>query len=199
MKVLILVLVFCLVQSIGFSQVSYQLKKETSVLTWESDYVIGGGHHGTIDLSSGYLKLIGDTILQGNFVIDMNSIKNKDEEDETSRRDLEEHLKSADFFDVAQHPKGYFTISNAVLETSDSAKKYKVTGQLRLKGITHSITFPASLEVKTGGLKVYGEAVIDRTKWDVTYNSQTFFSSLKDGAIEDLIKIGIDLTFLVVE
>lgn len=63
------------------------------------------------------------------FEADVNSINTKDE-----KRDA--HLRSADFFDAANHPKLTF-ISDSVTKKSD--EDYEVTGDITIRGITKQV------------------------------------------------------------
>lgn len=63
-------------------------------------------------------------------VIDANSIDTRD-----AKRD--EHLKSADFFDAANHPKITFKSTQIKKVGKD---KYKVTGDLTMRGVTKPVT-----------------------------------------------------------
>ena len=66
-------------------------------LTWTGSKLVGtSSHTGTIDVSIGDIKTKGDKITGGQFVIDMNSIKNTDLP-AAKQGDLEGHLKSPDF------------------------------------------------------------------------------------------------------
>lgn len=83
------------------------------------------------------------------------------------------HLKTADFFDVANHPKAKF-VSTDVKRNGDT---WKVTGNLTLRGTTKSISFPA--KVKLGdGVDVDAEFAIDRKDFGMRY----------EGKADDLIR-----------
>jgi polyisoprenoid-binding protein YceI len=56
--------------------------------------------------------------------------------------DLDEHLKSEDFFDVAKHPEAVFTSTK--VEKGMSADRLRATGTLSL----HGVTKPLTLDVK---------------------------------------------------
>jgi len=80
-------------------------------------------------------------------VIEVTSIDTRD-----AKRD--EHLRSADFFDVAKHP----TITFRSTRIRRSGGSYLVTGDLTMRGVTRSVTLQASrptAEVKDpwGGLR----------------------------------------------
>lgn len=62
---------------------------------------------------------------------------------DTGNADRDNHLRSADFFDVASHPKINFK-STAIARDGDG---YKVTGDLTIRGATH----PVTLDVEYAG------------------------------------------------
>lgn len=72
-----------------------------------------------------------------NFTVDVSSI-------DTNQKDRDNHLRSADFFDVEKHPLLKF--SNAKLVKNGSG--YKVVGDLTIKAITK----PVELDAELGGV-----------------------------------------------
>lgn len=62
---------------------------------------------------------------------------------DTGNADRDNHLRSADFFDVANHPKITFK-STSIARDGDG---YKVTGDLTIRGTTH----PVTLDVEHAG------------------------------------------------
>ncbi len=100
-------------------------------------------------------------------IIEAKSIDTKDE-----KRD--EHLKSADFFDVEKHPAIVFKGKKF---SKISAHEYKVIGTLTLHGVTREVSLDAEFGgiVKDpwggtrAGLKVWG--AIDRYDYNLEYNS----------------------------
>jgi polyisoprenoid-binding protein YceI len=99
--------------------------------------------------------------------IDVNSINTN-----VAKRD--EHLRSADFFDVAKHPSMTFTSKKVARAGTD---KLKVTGDLTLHGVTKEVVLdvegPTS-EVKDpmGKIRKGATAVtkINRKDFGLTYN-----------------------------
>jgi len=179
-------------------KVSY-LSITESKLQWIGKPLVGGGHEGTINFISGSIttSASGD-ITKGDFVLDMNTIRNTDmkPEDGHGGKDLEDHLKSKDFFSVTKYPRANFSILKVITEpTASDTQQVRVTGLLSIKGITNEIVFPATISQNKESVNVKAELTIDRTKWDIIYNSKTIFSNLKDGFISDEIKIVVDLTF----
>jgi polyisoprenoid-binding protein YceI len=63
----------------------------------------------------------------------------------TNAPDRDAHLKSADFFDVANYPKLTFKSKNMKKSGADT---YKLTGDLTIRGTTHEIV----LDVEHGGI-----------------------------------------------
>lgn len=100
------------------------------------------------------------------FVIDPASV-----DTDWAKRD--EHLRSADFFDVENHPEIVF-VSTAVNPTG--AEQAEIAGELTIKGITRPVLFEAELNRigpspltrrTTAGFTATG--VIDRTEFDLGY------------------------------
>lgn len=103
-----------------------------------------------------------------NLTIDSDSITTGD-----SKRD--EHLKSADFFDVENYPKIIF--KGIRMGEAEPGDHHVLSGELTIKGITRSI----ELNVQFGGMlkdpwgnEKAGFAItgkIDRSDWELTWNT----------------------------
>lgn len=65
----------------------------------------------------------------------------------TSVPDLDEHLRSEDFFETAKFPTATFTSTK--VEKSGASSKFKVTGELNLHGVTRPVTLDVAL-IKVG-------------------------------------------------
>ncbi len=166
---------------------------EASKVTWKATKLMGGGHNGSIDISSGTVHVENGDIVAGSFILDMNTIMDLDLEDLSMKSDLESHLKSGDFFDVANHPTATFVITEAVKSSENSNGRQTITGNLTIKGITKSISF----FVKVAGTDTEitantGSFVIDRTEWEVMYRSGTL-GTAKDKIINDKVALDIML------
>ena len=93
----------------------------------------------------------------------------------TRNEKRDDHLKGADFFDVATHPTLTFK-SKAVEKIQDNA--YKVTGDLTLMGVTKEVVLevtgsPKAMKDPWGNSRVGGTATttINRTDYGLKYNS----------------------------
>lgn len=172
--------------------IGYELQLPQSIIKWRASHVVGGGHEGTLNLLSGNLaadatgKWVG-----GYFEIDMNTIRITDLK-EGERGGVEKHLKDDDFFAVQKHPRAYFLFTQAIPSGNNA---FAITGNLTLKGITQSITFPATLEPAGDLVRGRASLRINRTRWGVNYQSGSIFSSLKDDIIEDMIPVTLELVF----
>ncbi|MFJ8238051.1 YceI family protein [Ureibacillus sp. NPDC094379] len=100
------------------------------------------------------------------FKFDVSSINTRSE-------DRDNHLKSADFFDIEKFPTIDFESTNIVKDGDD----YKVTGDLTIKGVTKQVTFDVEFGGKgtnPWGVEVYGfeaEAKINREEFELTWNA----------------------------
>lgn len=111
----------------------------------------------------------------------------------TSSEDRDNHLRSADFFEVENHPHMTFTSKNIVKEDDD---EYEITGDLTIKGVTKEVTLEAEYEgkgVNPWGQEVVGftvEGKINRKDFGLTWNQ-----ALETGGVlvSDTIKIVIEL------
>ncbi|MBN1407361.1 MAG: YceI family protein [Calditrichaceae bacterium] len=172
----------------------YKVDLNNSQLKWEGRKVTGA-HHGTINLQSGSLEVVDSKLSGGEFTIDMNSMINLDLEDETWNKKLIDHLKSDDFFSVEKFPIAKFKITDIKnYKDSDTEANYLIIGDLSIKGITHSIEFPAVFKVEEGKVTASAKIEIDRSKYDVRFGSSSFFKGLGDKMIYDNFTMDVELT-----
>lgn len=158
----------------------FPIDTKKSVVTWKGSGV-HGAHTGYVYISKGELMMENGELMGGALQVDMSTIE---DDDHRSDNNLIEHLKDSDFFDVK-----IFRFSTITITKVTSMKEDKeVTGDLNIKGITHPVTFPVKMEMKDGIVKADARLVIDRTKWNVRYNSGKFFDNLADQTISDSIE-----------
>jgi polyisoprenoid-binding protein YceI len=168
---------------------SYAVDAKQSKLVWHAKKVTGE-HSGTAPIKQGSLILNDGKLTGGNFEISLKDLVVTDITDPEYNAKLVGHLKNDDFFAVDKHPVAKLQIVSA---TPSGANKYDVKGKLTIKGITNDITFPA--EVTSNGKAVTGKAkiAIDRTKYDIKYNSKSIFTSIGDKAIDDVFHLDVSL------
>lgn len=167
----------------------YEADASESSIRWESGKIIGGPFYGFISLKEGRIALNDGEPVFAEFVIDMNSIDNRNLEGDP-KKNLEDHLKSEDFFNVSQ-------FSEASLIINDFEKKfennYMATGNLTIKGNTREISFTIVLNVNEDEVNAAADISIDRTLWDIKYGSGSFFDDLGDDTIKDTINFNINI------
>ncbi|NEU09970.1 YceI family protein [Flavihumibacter sp. R14] len=162
---------------------TYKVDTELSSIDWIGRKVTGQ-HNGKIKIVSGELVTNGNAIKGGSFVMDMKSITSDSER-------LTGHLKTDDFFAVEKNPTSKFVITKVTAAGKD---QINVTGDLTIKGITESITFPAAVKKQDGALVAVAKNVlVNRAKFDVRYGSKSFFNDIGNKAIEDDFELGINL------
>lgn len=99
---------------------------------------------------------------------------------DTKNTDRDNHLKSADFFDVENFPSITFQ-STTITKSGDD---YKITGDLTIKDVTKPATFEIEYNGKgtnPWGVEVYGfegETKINREEFGLTWNA-----SLETGGV----------------
>lgn len=190
-----IILLILLASASVFSQQKIALSLKESQIYWKGTNVIGGsGHEGILSFSSGSLSL-NETgkIIGGSFEIDMNTIKNTDIKDEKGQRNLEEHLKSEDFFSVARFQKASFTITK--IEPSIVPNKYSIQGNFMLKGVSNPILLTATIISTKDIVTAKADFVLQRTRWGITYKTPSFLEAIKNDLISDEIPIKLDLVF----
>jgi polyisoprenoid-binding protein YceI len=120
------------------------------------------------------------------FRVDLNSI-------DTRNNDRDNHLRSADFFDVENHPKMTFKSTKI---TKKSGSDYEITGDLALHGTTRQETFTATFEGtgkdpwgnEKAGFSAQG--TIKRSDYGLTWNA-----ALETGGflVGDDVKVNLEV------
>lgn len=142
-------------------------------------------HYGDIMLKEGMVMTKGGELTSGSFVVDMTSIKPKDDgySEENTAEDLVGHLSSDDFFLVSEHPTASFEVT--------SVDGNMIKGNLTVRGNTNEETIEiGSIEMSEDGneMTAMGTLVFDRQKYDVAWEHY-----LKDVTLADDITLEITL------
>jgi len=160
------------------------VNKSASSIAWLAKKVTGE-HNGTVGISAGALNVNGNKLIGGNFTIDLKTIKALDITDPGYNQKFIGHITSGDFFEIEKFPTASFVITKVAGN--------QVTGNLTVKGITKSITFPAEIAVKGGKVTAKASITIDRTDFNIKYGSKKFFDSIGDKAIYDDFALTVSL------
>ena len=89
---------------------------------------------------------------------------------------LETHLRSEDFFLVADYPTASFSSSS--ITPGGAGGTHTIAGDLTLRGITQPISFPATIVVLDGVATATADFSVNRQDWQLAY----------PGAPDDLIR-----------
>ncbi len=165
---------------------TYTVDPASSSIIWTGRKVTGS-HHGTIAVQSGSVVLNNNQLSGGEFIIDMNSLEDKDMEgDAENKGKLEGHLKSDDFFATDKYPTSKFVVTK-VDQKADN--KVDISGNLTMKDITKNITFTADIKQNTAEKFVASaDFNINRKDWGVVY------TGMQDDLIADEINFKVNLT-----
>lgn len=170
---------------------TWNVNTADSKISWEGRKKIGDAHTGELALKTGKVIMNGGKLTGGEFEIDMQSLKVTDIKDEGMNAKLVGHLKSDDFFSVDKFPVATLKITKVA---AGKDGKQNISGSLTIKGKTHPISFPAEVHPGKDSVHAVANFNVDRTKYDVRYNSMKFFSSLGDKVINDEFSVKVDLT-----
>lgn len=166
----------------------YTIDTKESVITWTGSMVLASEEHiGYVHISKGELMIEKGQLVGGTAEIAMNTIEYKDKRNKNTPIN---HLKSPDYFDIEKFPISTIAITSV---TSVNDKTLKVTGNLVIKGVARSVTFPANMEVENGIAKANGKLTIDRTDWGIRYRSGKFFDIVADQIVSDSIEFNIKI------
>jgi polyisoprenoid-binding protein YceI len=97
-------------------------------------------------------------------------------------------LKADDFFGTEKFPTATLVFKKIATK---GANLYAVTADLTIKGITKPVTFDLATTANSASTKFN----VDRTKYDIKYNSKSFFESIGDKAIYDDFELEVALKF----
>lgn len=152
----------------------YDFDASNSKIEWTGSKVTGK-HDGGFRKFEGHVSLVDESPEKSSVSVDIDTSSLFTEPER-----LVEHLKSADFFDVAKFPKASFS-STEVKKGGDKGASHTVTGNLTLHGVTKSVTFPANLRTSPSGVEVDAEFAINRKDFGLVYA----------GKPDDLIRDGV--------
>ena len=100
-----------------------------------------------------------DGSVSGSIVIDATSV-------DTKKKKRDDHLRTADFFEVDAHPTITFSLTAA---HPKGAGKVELTGTLTIRGTTRPVTLLADVSSTDGSATVSSEFDIDRSEWGLKW------------------------------
>ena len=177
MKKSLFVLLAALFISSGmFAQTTYKVDPYHSSINFKVKHLGISFVNGKFEKFDGTITGSDFKTAKVDFTVDVNSIN-------TSVTPRDNHLQSADFFDVEKFPKMTFSSTSF----KKSGKKYKLTGNLTIKDVTRLVTFDVKMGGKNkakDGAEIHGfsaKTTINRFDYNVAYDP-------------DLTSVGKDVT-----
>lgn len=140
---------------------------------------------GTFGQLSGTVTEENGTIAEAEADVDLATIS-------TNMASRDDHLRGADFFDVAAHPTAHFHVTKAERKGDDLT----VTGDLSIRGVTKPVTLKGEVAGPAkdpfGNTKVSAsiEGKLSRSQWGLVWNQ-----TLETGGllVSDEVKLVIDV------
>jgi polyisoprenoid-binding protein YceI len=153
---------------------------ETSKIEFTGSKVTGK-HDGGFKAFKGAIDLVGDKAETSKviFEVDMKSVF-------SDADGLTKHLQTGDFFEVEKYPKASFA-STKIAPEAGKTDAFTVTGDLEMRGVKKSITFPATIKVANGTADVKSEFSINRKDFGIVYAGKA------DDLIRDDVVIRLDI------
>ena len=160
----------------------YVIDSNSSIVNWRATHKGGfAPRYGSLRLSEGNVAVENGALTGGTFTIDINSLwvdtASVTEKDKKAV-DLQNHLKSPDFFNAAKYPAAKFVITGIAPYDSSKVKSLTegatnlVSGNLTIKDSTINITFPARILVSNSEVNITAKFSVDRTSWGLTFGTE---------------------------
>lgn len=153
---------------------TYTVNDATSRAEWKGS-ATDHFHIGSFKVTGEVMTSSKGVVNDGYFLIPIASIEDFDLTDPTKQVLLED-LKSENFFNLARHPNAGFHITKAEPYTQASegavnGANYLITGDFRMVGQTHELSFPAKITATADSIITEATFNLDRTKWGMTIYS----------------------------
>lgn len=179
---------------------SFTVDTTATTVNWRATHKGGmAPRFGIINVDNGSISVDNGAITAGNFEINLASLKTDTAsvtEPGKKAADLDTHLKSPDFFNVAKYPKAKFVITKVAPYDSTQQKSLLpgatnlISGNLTLKDSTLNITFPAKIAINGNDVIATAKFTINRSAWGISYKTD---GSPENWLISKDIEIGFDL------
>jgi len=182
-------------QKHGAQDVIYQLDVKKSKLLWKAPK---NRHNGFILFNSGTLSnFTAGRPTRGAFGIDMNSMRSTDKPTAAGRKEVDDKLRSEDFFAVSKYPTATMLVKQILPEQNPVT--YKVSGELTIKGVTKPIEFTIIMKQNGNTITATADINISRANWSINHQPQPtswdFLARMKDNLVDNDISVSLELVF----
>lgn len=204
------------VQSITELATWHPIDTTMSITTWIGSKPTGQ-HNGIIPFQNGEIGVYQNEIVGGKFQINIRGLKVMDlQKDPEKNEKLHSHLMSEDFFAADSFPSASFEVTEVA--PYDSAKlpqdtqsrfeseyapetlsafmvpdpTHLVTGNLSMRGVTKSITFPAKFVQLANLIRIEARFNLNRTDWNLSYSDEaSVLDKARDKFIFNTVNVGL--------
>lgn len=160
---------------------SFTMNTAESSAKWTGYSEVGNyAQSGSINPQSGELSLENGNVKTSTIVFDTKSISHSDKK-------LDKHLKDKDFFYVKRYPTATFRLN----KINDGI----AYGNLTIREKTNAVSFPVEVINSGNSVTVKGKGVVDRTLFDIKYNSSSYFQDLGNYAIKNTFALEFEVQF----
>ena len=169
--------------------------KTGSFLEWRASHLGGIGKRlGKIYYKDAIVLVNNKKLTNVNITINMGKLT-VDNLSNDDAKELGEHLKSSDFFNVEKHPTSKFELTK--IEKIKGKYNSKITGNLKILEVSKSIHFNANVTISESEVSIKSEDFsIDRLEWGLTYNAKGAKGVPLNYLISDDIGFTVNLTVL---
>ncbi len=143
---------------------------------------VTGKHDGGFGKFTGTIDLVNNKAEESKVSVDIEMASVTSDAD-----GLTKHLQTGDFFEVEKFPKSSFTSTKIEADKVKGDGNYSVTGDLEMRGVKKSITFPAKIAVAATEVTVDAEFAINRKDFGIAYAGKA------DDLIRDEVVIKLNL------
>lgn len=161
----------------------YEVDTSFSVISWRATHAGGlAPRWGTLRLKEGSVSITDSAnVSGGSFNINMNTLtvdSTSVTEPGKNYMDLQNHLKSNDFFGIEKYGSSTFEITTVAPYDSAQARALlngatnMVSGNLKLKDSIINVTFPAKIAITDSVVTVDAKFSFDRSKWGLNYKAE---------------------------
>ncbi len=153
--------------------IAYTTLKPGSFIDWRASHLGGiNKRFGKVQIKGAKALVNGDKLANAKAEIDLNTLTVESFPEGSSQKEkLTGHLKSEDFFDVAKYPLAAFELTGVA--AGEGEYNAKVTGNLSIKGVTKSISFPANIHITPSEISLESAPfTVDRSDWGLSYHAK---------------------------
>jgi len=165
----------------------YTMNPKATIVQWKGEK-LGMTEMGTVPIRICTISIQDGQLVSGNVVIEMNGMKSTSQEG-LAARNLTDHLRSDDFFDVKNHPTAAFSFESG---RTDGRGGLVFDGKLNIKGISKPVSGNLSFG-SSDPVVATVDMTFNRADFDVRYGSGSFFDNLNDDLIADEVSLQIAL------